>query len=139
MRTDRIGSTLRAIVADELSRIGDDSVAHVAVTEVEVDRELSRARIYLSSLDLDDGDIAGVVAHGPRIKAAIARRASIRRVPELEFHIDPALVAGNRVEAILADLADDRAFADSDAGAGADGGGDSDTSGGPGATGSSLS
>lgn len=111
IRTDRIGSTLREIIADELQRIDDDSVAYVTVTDVEVDNELTRARVYLSSLALADEDVDGVRAHAGRIKKAIARRARIRRVPELEFVVDPGLVAGTRVSEILADMRDDRAFA----------------------------
>lgn len=111
IRTDRIGSTLREIIADELQRIDDDSVAYVTVTDVEVDNELTRARVYLSSLDLADEDVDGVRAHVGRIKKAIGRRARIRRVPELEFVVDPGLVAGTRVSEILADMRDDRAFA----------------------------
>ena len=111
VRTDRIGSTLREIIADELTRIDDESVAYVTVTDVEVDNELTRARVYLSSLDLADEDIDGVRHHAGRIKKAIGRRARIRRVPELEFLVDPGLVAGNRVTEILADMRDDRAFA----------------------------
>ena len=111
IRTDRIGSTLREIIADELTRIDDDSVAYVTVTDVDVDNELTRARVYLSSLDLADDDIEGVRAHAGRIKKAIGRRARIRRVPDLEFVVDPGLVAGTRVTEILADMRDDRAFA----------------------------
>lgn len=113
VRTDRIGSTLREIIGDELARIDDDSVAYVTVTDVEVDNELTLARVYLSSLDLDEADIAGVRAHTGRIKKAIGARARIRRVPDLEFLVDPGLVAGTRVSEILAGMHDDdRAFAD---------------------------
>ena len=112
IRTDRIGSTLREIIADELARIDDDSVAYVTITDVEVDNELTRARVYLSSLDLDDDDVEGVRAHAGRIKKAIGRRARIRRVPELEFLVDPGLVSGTRVNEILSEMRDDRAFTD---------------------------
>lgn len=110
VRTDRIGSTLREIIADELTRIDDDSVAYVTVTEVEVDNELTKARVFLSSLDLAEEDVDGVREHEGRIKKAIARRARIRRVPDLEFLVDPGLIAGTRVNDILMGLEQDRAF-----------------------------
>lgn len=111
IRTDRIGSTLREIIGDELTRIDDDSVAYVTVTDVEVDNELTLARVYLSSLNLDEHDIDGVRRHAGRIKKAIGNRTRLRRVPDLEFLVDPGLVAGNRVSEILAGMRDDRAFA----------------------------
>ena len=101
---------MREIIADELARIDDDSVAYVTVTEVEVDNELTKARVFLSSLDLAEEDVDGVREHEGRIKKAIARRARIRRVPDLEFMVDPGLVAGTRVNDILMGLENDRAF-----------------------------
>lgn len=113
MRTERIGSTLREIIGEELRRIDDDDVAYVTVTEVDVDNELALARVYLSTLDLSDDDIDGVRAYEGRIKKAIGRKAQIRRVPELEFLVDPALVAGTRVNELLSGMHDgDRAFQD---------------------------
>jgi len=111
VRTDRIGSTLREIIADELARIDDDSVAYVTVTEVEVDNELTKARVFLSSLDLAEEDVDGVREHEGRIKKAIARRARIRRVPDLEFMVDPGLIAGTRVNDILMGLENERVLA----------------------------
>ena len=44
-RTDRVGELVREIVAGELERIDDDRLFPVAITGVEVDRELGgRAR-----------------------------------------------------------------------------------------------
>ncbi len=114
-RTDRLGSTLREIIGEELRRIDDDQVAFVTVTDVDVDNELTRARVYLSTLNLDDEDVEGVYAHMGRIRKAIARQGQMRRVPYLEFLIDPGLRAGTRVGEILQTMEahDDRAFTDS--------------------------
>jgi ribosome-binding factor A len=102
---------LREIIGEELRRIDDDVTAHVNVTEVEVDNELTLARVYLSSLDLDDDDIEGVRDYTGRIKKAIARSTRLRRVPNLEFLVDPGLVAGTRVHELLTGMHDDdRAF-----------------------------
>ena len=74
------------------------------------DNELTRARVYLSTLNLDDDDLQGVQAHVGRLRKAIARQGQLRRVPDLQFSIDPGLRAGTRVEQILRDMDDDRAF-----------------------------
>lgn len=115
-RTDRLGSTLREIIGEELRRIDDDQVAYVTVTDVDVDNELTRARVYLSTLNLADEDVAGVHAHMGRIRKAIARQGQLRRVPYLEFMIDPGLRAGTRVGDILQTMEadDDRAFSHTD-------------------------
>ena len=113
-RTDRLGSSLREIIGEELRRIDDDYVAYVTVTEVDVDNELTRARVYFSTLNLEDADLDGLYEHMGRIRKAIARQGKMRRVPDLEFLIDPGLRAGTRVGEILQTMeADsDRAFVD---------------------------
>lgn len=100
-RTDRLGSSLREIIGEELRRIDDDNVAYITVTEVDVDNELTRARVYLSTLNLEDEDIEGIYEYEGRIRKAIARQGQMRRVPTLEFLIDPGLKAGTRVGEIL--------------------------------------
>ncbi|MFB0926877.1 MAG: hypothetical protein QMB08_02265, partial [Acidimicrobiales bacterium] len=62
-RTDRLGSSLREIIGEELRRIDDDYVAYVTVTDVDVDNELTRARVYFSTLNLEDEDLEGLYAH----------------------------------------------------------------------------
>lgn len=111
-RTDRLGSSLREIIGEELRRINDDYVAYVTVTDVDVDTELTRARVYFSTLNLEDHDLDGVYAHMGRIRKAIARQGNMRRVPDLEFLIDPGLRSGTRVGEILQTMEaqDDRAF-----------------------------
>lgn len=112
-RTDRLGSTLREIIGEELRRIDDDYVSYVTVTDVDVDNELTRARVYFSTLNLEDNDLDGVYEHMGRIRKAIARQGNMRRVPDLEFMIDPGLRSGTRVGEILQEMEadDDRAFA----------------------------
>jgi ribosome-binding factor A len=103
---------LREIIGEELRRINDDYVAYITVTDVDVDNELTRARVYFSTLNLEDKDLEGLYAHMGRIRKAIARQGNMRRVPDLEFHIDPGLRAGTRVGEILQTMeaGDDRAF-----------------------------
>lgn len=110
VRTERVASTLREVIAEELNRIDDETVAYVTVTDVEVDAELTMAKVNMSTLDLVDADLEGVREHAPRIRKAIARRANIRRVPILEFMVDPGLQAGTRVDELLRSMVDDRAF-----------------------------
>ena len=111
-----MGSSLREIIGEELRRIDDDYVAYVTVTDVDVDNELTRARVYFSTLNLEDSDLEGLYAHMGRIRKAIARQGNMRRVPDLEFLIDPGLRAGTRVGDILQTMEahDDRAFVATD-------------------------
>src|SRR4051794_37921183 len=90
-RTARMNQLLREVVADELERIGDERLEHVAVTQVEVDRELQRAVVYVDSLGGEAADAVVLEAlghHRVRLQAAIGRQVRARRTPLLVFRPD---------------------------------------------------
>jgi ribosome-binding factor A len=104
-RTARLNELLREVIADEIERIDDDELGFVSVTAVEVDSELTLAKVFVSSLDEDiDAQIAVLANHRGAIKKAIGSQARIRRTPDLRFVPDPSVQTGGRIEEILAGL-----------------------------------
>lgn len=104
-RTARLNELLREVIADEIERIDDDELGFVSVTAIEVDSELTLAKVYVSSLDEDiDAQIAVLANHRGAIKKAIGSQARIRRTPDLRFVPDPSVQTGGRIEEILATL-----------------------------------
>lgn len=103
-RRDRLGESLRAVVATTLARLSDPRLAGVTVTGVDVSPDLAVARVYYSVLGTPDDAVraaAGLRAAHPRLRGAIGEHVRMRRVPRLEFLPDPAVEAGRRVEAAL--------------------------------------
>lgn len=109
-RGDRLGELLREILADELTRIDDERLSLVAITGVEVDRDLAVADVYFSTVDLDhdvEAAATGVLErYRRRLQGAVGRQAHVRRVPNLRFHPDEGMHAGARVEEILRSLSE---------------------------------
>ncbi|MCY3860539.1 MAG: 30S ribosome-binding factor RbfA [bacterium] len=108
-RSARLGELLREIVASELAQLDDERLALTSVTGVETSVELSRATVYISALD-DDAATEALEAleeHRYQLKQAVARSAAVRRVPDLSFALDPSISAGERVDQILRNLADE--------------------------------
>lgn len=104
-RTARLNELLREVIADEIERIDDDDLGFVSVTAIEVDSELTLAKVYVSSLDDDiDAQIAVLGNHRGAIRKAIGSQARIRRTPDLRFVADPSVQTGGRIEEILAGL-----------------------------------
>lgn len=96
-------------MASELAHLDDDRLELASVTGVETSAELSRATVYISALD-DEAASAALEAleeHRLQLKQAVARSAAVRRVPDLWFALDPSISAGERVDRILRDLADE--------------------------------
>lgn len=103
-RTARLNELLREILAEELERIDDDRVGLVSITGVDVDPELSRARVFISTLDDPEPVLEALEEHAGALKRAVGNQARIRRTPELMFQADPAVTGGARVEEILRQL-----------------------------------
>ena len=104
-RSARLNELLREIIAEELERVDDDRLDWVSVVSVEVDNELTKARVYLSSLEQNEDEIIKVLSqYRGRFRKVIGRSARIRRVPDLTFMIDPSIRTGNRIEEILTEL-----------------------------------
>jgi ribosome-binding factor A len=100
---------LREVLASELAHLDDERLDLVSVTGVDTSAELSRATVYISALD-DEAAPAALGAleeHRVQLKQAVARSSAVRRVPELVFALDPSISAGERVDQILRELADE--------------------------------
>jgi len=104
-RSARLNELLREIIAEELERVDDDRLDWVSVVSVEVDNELTKARVYLSSLEENEDEIIKVLSeYRGQFRKVIGRSARLRRVPDLVFMIDPSIRSGNRIEEILSEL-----------------------------------
>ncbi len=106
------------MVAEGLEEIGDERLAAVAVTGVDVDGDLQRAIVWYTTYDDDDDpDVQDALAElWPRLRHEVATRTRLRRAPLLEFRPDGVLRSAERIEHILAETAAaGRADADDDA------------------------
>jgi ribosome-binding factor A len=109
-RTARVNEAVLEVLADELERMSDPRLDMVTLTGVEVTRDLSRAKVYFSTLaaqaahgdaDAADHAAAGLGAAAPHLRAVLGRQLHIRQVPKLVFEPDAGIIAGQRIEDIL--------------------------------------
>lgn len=103
-RMARVNELVKEVVAEEIERLADadDRLDLVTVTAVDVDADLRRGKVLLSSLS--PGADEALEEHRVRIQAAINRQARLKRTPQLSFSTDPAVESGKRVEDILRNL-----------------------------------
>lgn len=103
-RSARLSETLRAIIADELVKIGDERLEFVTITKVDVDNELNRGIVYFDSLVGEDGDaeiIAVLDEHRRRLQSAINAQIHAKKTPVLSFRGDEVIRAAERIDDIL--------------------------------------
>jgi ribosome-binding factor A len=92
----------------ELSRLitaefQDPRLKLVTITEVEVSRDLSHARVYVSVLGSDDpSDAVAALKHASgRLRQMLSHALRMRGVPELRFVEDKVLIEGSRLSGLI--------------------------------------
>jgi ribosome-binding factor A len=106
-RTARLNRLMREIVADELERIDDERLEHVAVTGVDVETGIQHATVWFDSYagpEADEDILAAFAEHRVRLQSAIGRQARVKRTPLLSFRPDIAVRTGERIDEVLRQL-----------------------------------
>jgi ribosome-binding factor A len=105
-RSLRVNQVLRQVLAEELERLADadERLRLVTVTAVDTTPDLRHATVYLSSLSEDAAD--GLAERRAQLQRAVGRQTRMKRTPLLEFAVDPAVVAGGRVDDVLRRIRD---------------------------------
>jgi len=107
-REARLSTSLREVIADELTRIDDERLSLVTVTAVDVDPEMNRAIVFFDSLMGEDGDaqiLEALAQYRVRIQSSVARQIRSKKTPILSFKADDSIRAAERIERILHDKA----------------------------------
>jgi ribosome-binding factor A len=98
---DRIHEELAEIVQREVS---DPRLVGIAVTSVEVDRELAYATIYVTSFLSDNPQeevLAGLESAQGFLRRHLARRIQVRSFPQLRFRWDDSQIQAERIDELL--------------------------------------
>jgi ribosome-binding factor A len=106
IRPERVAQRIQREVADIIgNRLRDPQVSQwVGVTDVEVNPDLSLARIFVSVLS--EGEerrrtLDALERATPFIRRELAGRLGLREVPEIRFLLDTSIERGARVEELL--------------------------------------
>lgn len=104
-RIRRIGEQIRRELAELIrAELHDPRLTLASMTSVEVSRDLSFARVYVTVV-CDPSERAGWVAElnraAPLLRRELGRRMHIRTVPKLEFRYDDVVEHGARLSALI--------------------------------------
>lgn len=108
LRSERIGDRIREEFSEMLiDEISDPRLNGIFITDVKVDRELSYADIYISSIDgfKKWQEIKVGLEHAQGfIRHELATRIELRIFPRLRFHWDPTPEKAASMEILFASL-----------------------------------
>ena len=104
------------LIYKEISRImsremADRGFGMVSFTSAKLTDDLTQATVYVSSLAESDKQkeaIAYLNRHRARIRGQLARRVTLKSMPEISFEFDPSIEEGMRIEVILERLERER-------------------------------
>lgn len=123
-RARKVAERIREELADILIReVADPRLAMITIMDVDVDRELAYAQVFVSASGEDDrmdDVLAGLEgAHG-FLRSRLAARIPLRSFPQLRFRWDASHQSGARIEELLDNLKAERGEQAGDMSGGAD-------------------
>lgn len=109
LRLKRIGDRFRKELSEMLVKeeIRDPRLSGINITDVNVDRELSYADIYVSAYEgiaRSKEVLDGLESASGFIRKVLAERIALRSFPKLRFHWDVTPEKADRIEQLLATI-----------------------------------
>ena len=106
-RTDRVAAQLRRELGSLVHEfVRDHGVPSVSVSDVEVSRDLSHAKVYFTALASDQAKEATKQLRelAPELRFRLGRMLRMRHVPELHFHYDESMDRGEHIDALFKEI-----------------------------------
>ena len=111
-RSHRVGEAIHKEISRILGRgLKDPRIGFVTLTAVDVTADLSIAKVYYTVIG--DEKVRRDTARGLEkasayIRRELAQQLKMRHTPSLVFKYDTSIEYGNRIDALLKDIADER-------------------------------
>ncbi|OCG28349.1 ribosome-binding factor A [Gilliamella sp. wkB108] len=109
-RSSRVGHELQKEIAIILQReIKDPRLGMVTVSGVDISRDLSYAKVFVTFLNDDDPEIVeqGLTILNDAtgyIRSLIGKAMRLRIIPEIKFFYDESLVKGMQMSSLVSDV-----------------------------------
>lgn len=112
LRSNRVAEQMKKEITEIIARkIKDPRVGFVTVTDVAVTGDLQQATVYITSLGNDREraeTLQALEKASGFIRSEVGSRIRLRRTPELAFEFDTAIEYGNKIDALLRGLHEDK-------------------------------
>jgi len=109
-RARRIEEQLKRLLSELVRReVKDPRVGLITITEVEVSRDLTHARVYFTPFaGIGDADAAlEALRHAAGyLRIQVRNQMRLRAAPELDFQLDDSIERGARLSSLITDAVD---------------------------------
>ncbi len=107
-RLERIGEEIKREVSSIIAKdVKDPRLGMISITDVNVSRDLSWAKVYFSMLGSEDErekTLEGLERAKGFVRTELSKRLRVRHTPEIIFQFDPSLEQGAKMDALLRSL-----------------------------------
>ncbi|NLN17981.1 MAG: 30S ribosome-binding factor RbfA [Firmicutes bacterium] len=106
-RRARLCQEIKRSASEIIKLMKDPRLGFVTVTDAEITRDLSYARVYVSVLGDDaraEETLAALKSATGFFRSELGQRIRLRHTPEVSFHLDKSAQRGARINEILAEL-----------------------------------
>jgi len=103
-RSERVAGQLRRDLAKLIQQeIKDPKVGFVSLSDVEVTRDLSHAKVFITVFDPDKAksSLQALRRAAPFLRSRLARGLRMRHVPELHFLHDDSVEQGSHIDQLI--------------------------------------
>ncbi len=103
-RSDRVAAQMRRTLAIAIHQnLPDEDTSFITISDVEVTRDLSVAKVFINTLDPSQEKLAlkTLRLNAKQLRHVIARQLNSRKVPELRFQYDASLEYGQKIEHLI--------------------------------------
>lgn len=108
LKAERLDMILQREISSILQfELKNPKLGFVTITDVQCTRDLSQAKVFVTFLGKQERNDAGMkILQQSKgfIRSTLAKRMTIRKVPDLVFVHDTSLEQGNKIESILKNM-----------------------------------
>jgi len=108
IKQERMGGRIRLILSELLLReVADPRLHGITITNVELDKEMQYARVYVHVLDEEGGReevMQGLKRANSFLRREVGQRVTLRKTPELHFIWDETVAKADRINQLLNSL-----------------------------------
>lgn len=108
IRQQRIAAQIQSLLSELFLReLQDPRLQMLTITELNIDREVQWADVYVSSLGEDAREnevMAGLAGASGFLRRELGQRLRLRKTPELRFHWDPLPTQAEEISQLIESL-----------------------------------
>lgn len=105
IRQQRIAQLILKDVSEMIQfEIKDPEIGFVTLSDVDLSNDYSYVKLYVTFMDKsisDDIQLKALNGYARQIRGLLGKKLMIRKIPEVQFFLDPSFSEGQRIDDII--------------------------------------